>query len=50
MKDKVKTKGSPKDLPDCTFEEAMRKILHTPKEVVEKAIEADKKRGKGKNH
>lgn len=44
MKDKLKTKGSPKDLPDCTFEEAMRKILQTPKEVVEKAIEADKKK------
>lgn len=44
MKNKIKTKGSPKEPPDCTFDEAMRKILRTPKEVVEAAIEAEKKK------
>lgn len=44
MKDKPKSKSSPKELQDCTFEEAMRKIVHTPKGVVEKAIAAEKRK------
>ncbi len=44
MKDKKKEK---EEL-ELTFEEAMRKIISVPKEKVEAAIEAEKKRPRGK--
>lgn len=44
MKEKSKTKGNSKELQDCTFEEAMRKIATTSKVDVEKAIAAEKKK------
>lgn len=53
MKDsKSKTKIGSKEptVPgDFSFEEAMRKIMHTSKEDVENAIEEVKKRPRGKN-
>lgn len=44
MKDKKKEK----DERALTFEEAMRKIVNTPKEKVEEAIEKEKKKPRGK--
>ena len=36
--------------PNLSFEEAMKKILHTPKDVVDKAIERAKKDKGPKNN
>lgn len=47
MKDKPKGKPPQRDEPELTFEEAMRKIVHTPKEKVDEAIERDKKKPRG---
>lgn len=48
MKDEKKSKPSPKELPqNLTFEEAMRRIVNTPKEAVENAIKQEKKQSRG---
>ncbi len=44
MKDKKKEKEEP----ELSFEEAMRKIISVPKEKVENAIKAEKKKPRGK--
>lgn len=44
MKDKKKEKEEP----ELTFEEAMRKIIAVPKTEVEDAINAEKKKPRGK--
>ena len=50
MKDEKKSKPSPKELPrKFTFEEAMRKIVNTPKEEVEHYIQKVKKKPRGKS-
>lgn len=45
----MKEKKKEHDEPSLTFEEAMRKIVNTPKEKVDEAIEAEKKKPRGKS-
>lgn len=48
MKEEGKDKPPQKKEPALTFEEAMRAILHTPKEKVDHAMEKEKKKPRGK--
>jgi len=44
----MKEKKKEQDEPELTFEEVMRKIICVPKEKVEEAIKAGKKKPRGK--
>lgn len=44
----MKDKKEEKEEPELTFEEAMRKIISVPKKEVEDAINAEKKKPRGK--
>lgn len=48
-KSKYNKSSTKKEVAIHTFEEAMRKIVNTPKEKVEEAIEAEKKKPRGKS-
>ena len=47
MNEERKDKPPQKKEPALTFEEAMRAILHTPKEKVDRAMEKEKKKPRG---